>query len=366
MPDTKKISVVVTGLVRNKELFSRSLDSLRGLAGVGDIVLSTWDTEAQENATILAEFQHKQGLKIIAVPEPDKWSGNLLSQMKSLYVGLNQVPADSYVLKTRTDVYIEPEALRHAFEKDLALTPAQNFSQVRHPFNEKVCVWGVEATSPFYIHDLFFFGRHADISKLVNMDIRYDLLYQMSKEKIHIRRFLHPFLHEFPIFEKFLHIEHVLGNTDKFPVEYRYAVLEKLLEDEAYILIMALYFRVVGTYFTNDWGKENVFTWSNIPDQIEFQPGMTLSDLLLGNRQYLALMLRGDSLFSAMNTLSFGICPVGERFVAALHQLDELDDLRDAGKHLDLSDFISRALSYGEEALALVRNTYGSEPSEHD
>ena len=72
MPDTKKISVVVTGLVRNKELFSRSLDSLRGLAGVGDIVLSTWDTEAQENVSLLAEFQHKHDLNIIAVPEPDK------------------------------------------------------------------------------------------------------------------------------------------------------------------------------------------------------------------------------------------------------------------------------------------------------
>ena len=108
--------------------------------------------------------------------------------------------------------------VRHVFEKDLALTPAQNFSQVRHPFNEKVCVWGVEATSPFYIHDLFFFGRHADISKLVNMDIRYDLLYQMSKEKIHIRRFLHPFLHEFPIFENARSIAHkhhpyTTGNT---------------------------------------------------------------------------------------------------------------------------------------------------------
>ena len=142
-----------------------------------------------------------------------------------------------------------------------------------------------------------------------------------------------------------------MGNTDKFPVEYRYAVLEKLLEDEAYILIMALYFRLVGTYFTNDWGKENVFTWRDIPDQIEFQPGMTLSELLLGNRQYLALMLRGDSLFSAMNNLSFGICPVGERFVAALRQLDELDDLRDAGKHLDTSNFISRASPTGKRLL---------------
>ena len=366
MNNTKKVFVVVTGLVRDPQLFSRSLSSLRSLSAVSEIILSTWDTEVQENASILSEFQHKHGITIIANPEPDKWNGNLLSQMKSLYAGLNHVPEGSYVLKTRTDVCIEPDALRYVFEKDLTLKPSQNFSQIRHPFDEKVCVWGVEATSPFYIHDLFFFGRHADISRLVNMDIRYDVLYELSKEKIHIRRFLHPFLHEFPIFEKFLHIEHVLGNTDKFPVEYRYAVLERLLADEDYIFLMALYYKVVGTYFTNDWGTENVFEWRDIPDQIEFQPGMTLTDLLLGNRQYLALMLRGDSLFEAMNTLSFGICPVGERFAAALRHLEELEDLRDAGKHLNLSNFISRALSYGEQALALVRDTYGSQPSLDD
>jgi len=361
MAEPKKVSVVVTGLVRDPALFSKSLDSLRSLSEVGDIVLSTWDTEAQKNATLLAEYQHKYDLGVVAVPEPDKWSGNLLSQMKSLYVGLNQVQPSTHVLKTRTDVFIEPEALCHVFEKDLSLTPSQNFASVRHPFEEKVCVWGVEATSPFYIHDLFFFGRHPDVSKLVNMDIRYDVLYQMSKEKIHIRRFLHPFIHEFPFFEKFLHIEHVLGNTDKFPVEYRYAVLERLLEDEAYIRLMALYFKVVETYFTNDWGQENVFTWRDVPDQIEFQPGMTLSDLYLSHRSYLALMLRGDSLFDAMNTLSFGICPIGERFVAALHQLDELDDIRDAGRDLDFDAFISRALSYGDEALEVVKNAYAAE-----
>jgi hypothetical protein len=106
MPDTKKVSVVVTGLVRDPELFSRSLDSLRSLAGVGDIILSTWDTEARKNASLLAEFQHKHDLKIIAVPEPDKWSGNLLSQMKSLYAGLN--PERTFTLSPRRfDMFLQ-------------------------------------------------------------------------------------------------------------------------------------------------------------------------------------------------------------------------------------------------------------------
>ena len=360
MTNAKTVSVVVTGLIQDPEVFSKSLESFENLAEVENIVFSTWDTEARENATLLAELRYKYDLNVVAVTEPDKWNGNLLSQMKSLYVGLKHVPVDSYVLKTRTDVYIEPDALRHVFRKDLTLTPPDNFKWVRHPFDEKVCVWGVEATSPFYIHDLFFFGRHTDISKLVNMDIRYDVLYEMSKEKIHIRRFLHPFLHEFPLFEKFLHIEHVLGNTDKFPVEYRYAVLERLLEDNVYIFVMALYFRVAGTYYTNDWGMKEVFNWRDVPDQIDFKPGMTLTELLLGNRNYLALMLSDDTLFDAMHTLSFGICPIGERFVAALRQLDELEDLREAGEDLDFEAFISRALSYGEQALSIVRDDYGS------
>jgi len=366
MPNPKNVSVIVTGLVRDPVLFTRTLESLTSMAEVQQIILSTWDTEASENVTLLAEFQHRYGLKVVAVPEPDKWSGNLLSQMKSLYVGLNQVDTDSYVLKTRTDVFIEPDALRHQFDNDLSLSPPANFGSVRHPFGEKVCIWGVEATSPFYIHDLFFFGRRADVSKLVNMDIRYDVLYQMSKEKIHIRRFLHSFLHEFPLFEKFLHIEHVMGNTDKFPVEYRYAVLEKLLEDETYILLMALYYRVAGTYFTNDWGVEDVFSWRDVPDQIEFKPGMTLTELLLSHRNYLALMLRGDGLFDAMNNLSFGICPVGERFVDALRKLDELDDIRAADHLVDFGSFIDRALSYGDQALAVVRSTYAQQDTLSD
>ena len=358
MNDDRRVSVVVTGLLRDPEFFSRSLDQFTSMRQIEEIILSTWEKEASDQSSLLSEYAHRHGLIVAAVPEPAEWSGHLLSQMVSLYVGLGRIKKENYVLKTRTDVFIEPDALANAFTKDLTLNLPENFQKVRSPFDEKICVWGVELTSPFYIHDLFYFGRHADISRLVNMDIRYDILYEMSKEKIHIRRFLHPFINEFPIFEKFLHVEHVLGNTQEFPNDYRYYVLENLLEDEVYILILALYYRVVGHYYTNEWGQKNVFTWRDVPDQVEYFPGKTFSELLLGDREKKALMIRGDSLFDAINERSYGPCPIGDRFDAAFDYIDSLDDIRKAGLEYDFDAFIERALNIGSSAVDKLKQDF--------
>ena len=148
MGDGLRVSVITTGLVRDPTLFSRSLDRFTALEHVDEIILATWETEAKENAALLAEYSHRYGLIVAAVPEPAQWTGNLLSQMVSLYVGLGHAKKDNYVLKTRTDVYIELDALAHVFSKDLTITVPQNFNQVRPPFDEKVCVWGLEATVP--------------------------------------------------------------------------------------------------------------------------------------------------------------------------------------------------------------------------
>jgi hypothetical protein len=358
MNDDRKVSIVFTGLITDPDLFARSLDQFTSIKQVNEIILATWDKEASEKKSILSEYAHRYGLIVVAVPEPVEWSGNLLSQMLSLYIGLRQSNKNNYVLKTRTDVFIEKEPLTNVFEKDLTLALPTNYQRIRSPFDEKICVWGIELTSPFYIHDLFYFGRHADIARLVNMDIRYDILYEMSKEKIHIRRFIHPFIHEFPIFEKFLHVEHVIGNTQEFPNEYRYYVLEELLKDEVYILILALYYQVVGHYYTNEWGQKDVFSWRDVPDQVEFYPGKTFSDLLLGNSKLKALLLRGDTLFKMIKERSYGSCPIGKRFDAAFNYIDDLEDIRKVGQEYNFDEFIERVLNIGSSALAKVKRDF--------
>ncbi|MEE2746302.1 MAG: hypothetical protein VX617_05415 [Pseudomonadota bacterium] len=355
MANIKRVSVIVTGLLRNPDIFIKSLDEFKNLEQIDEIIFVTWKSEAAKHSSLLSNCSDRFDLMVAAVPEPQEWSGNLLGQMLALYVGLGRAKKDNYILKTRTDVYLESNALRFACQKDLSIALPSNFSSLRSPFDEKICIWGVEATVPFYFHDLFFFGCHSDISRLVNMDIRYDILYKMTKQKIHIRRFLHPFIYEFPIFEQFLHVEHVLGNTEEFPSNYRYYVLEKLLEDDLYILILALYYRVAGLFYTNDWGVKDVFSWKDVPEQVEFEPGQTLSQLLMGNNHLKALLLRGDSLFEGIANRSYGQCPVGIRFNSALDYLDGLTDIRRAGLEYNFDIFIERVLSIGDSALAKLK-----------
>jgi len=354
------VSVVVTGLVRDEDLFSRSLDSLTGIREVKEVILATWEEEAADNAATLAGLAHRFDLNVLAVPEPPQWSGNLLSQMLALYVGTNHAACRN-ILKTRTDVFIEPDALKHVFAKDRAISLPENMTAGAPVFGEKVCVWGVESTSPFYMHDLFFFASKPDMLKLVNMDVRYDFLYNMTKEKVHIRRFIHPFIHEFPILEKFLHVAHVLGATVEFPNDYRYAVLEKMLGEQLYVLILALYYRLVAAYFTNDWGQDDVFEWKDVPDQVTFTPGGTLEDAFFAHPDYKALLAKGDFLFRSVTTGDFADDELGQRFAKANAELDALTDLRTAGLAHDFDGFIQRAMNYGQEALELVRETYGKE-----
>ena len=166
---------------------------------------------------------------------------------------------------------------------------------------------------------------------------------------------MHPFIHEFPIFEKFLYVGHVLGSTHEFPNDYRYNVLEELLKDDYYILILALYYKLIGYFFSNDWGSNTVFRWNNIPDQVVFNDGMTMSELLLGNRDLKALLLRGNSLFQGITKRSYGSCPIGKKFDNALDYLENLKDIRNAGLENGVDDFINRTISTGENALRNMR-----------
>jgi len=345
------VSVIFTGKLGDKDIFYRSLSELRGLDCVSQIVFSTWEAEAKESFDFLSKMGSQFDLVVTAAPEPQGWSGNMLSQMISLALGLRQVPEGNRVLKTRPDVFIEPAALTYVISKDGMLNLPDNFAPTSGIFDQKIWVWGVEATVPFYIHDLFFLATKRDMAKLINMDIRYDVLYQMSKEKIHIRRFLHPFINEFPIFERFLNIENVLGATDQFPNEYRYLVLEQLLEDDRYVRILALYYQIVRHYFSNDWGDGEVFQWRDQPEQVEFDAEMTVSEMLLGNTQLKAILPARDIYFQKITDGDYKSCAIGRRFEKAQEYLADLDDIRDACLEGDFDAFMTFAIDAGRNAL---------------
>ena len=352
------VSIIFTGLVRDKAMFLRSLDAFRAIEDVHEIILSTWDKEASNNLDFLTETRRQYDLTVSAVPEPQSWSGNMLSQMVALQMGLRRVPEGNRVLKTRTDVFVEPDAFAHVLAQDPGLEFPENFARADHVFEQRVWVWGAEATSPFYIHDLFFFGHKRDIAKLMNMDIRYDVLYQMSKERIHIRRFAHPFLSDFPIFEMFLNVENVLGAPHKFPNEYRYSVLRRLLEHETYVQILALYYRIMSLYFSNDWGGGPVFAWRDSPEQISFDADQSISEFLLSRPMLKALMPLGDTDFRSVSGGNYKSCRIGKRFDSARTYLDDLTDIRDACLDADFDAFLEYALAASEAAMEEVKDLF--------
>ncbi len=355
----QKISVIVTGQVRDEEIFVRSLAAFKSMAAVERVVLATWRTEADAHAQFLNRMTYEYGLGVVTATEPPQWSGNLLSQMVALYMGLGAVDPAHRVLKTRTDVFIEPAAIESMTSRDLAIRPPANFPGMAGILEEKICVWGIEATSPFYIHDLFFLARHADMAKLVNMDVRYDLLYHMSREKIHIRRFLHPFLHAFPAFEKFLHASHILGLTPEFPGPYRQFVLERMLENQVYVKILALYYLIMASCFTCDWGPGDIFEWRDIPPLKNFTPGDRLEDFLSVGEGEKTIMPAGDIFFQTITERAAASSPLGDRFSRALDDLEGLDDLGNACLEEDFAAFLEEALDVGSQASEKLRDASG-------
>ena len=70
MNDDRRVSVVVTGMLRDPELFSRSLDQFTSMRQIEEIILSTWEKEASDQSLLLSEYAHRHGLIVAAVPEP--------------------------------------------------------------------------------------------------------------------------------------------------------------------------------------------------------------------------------------------------------------------------------------------------------
>ena len=128
------VSIIFTGLIRDKAMFLRSLDAFRGVEEVHEIILSTWDKEARDCLEFLSKIERQFDLTVSAVPEPQSWSGNMLSQMVALQMGLRRVPEGNRVLKTRTDVFVEPDALGHILAQDPGLDFPKNFARGIHNY----------------------------------------------------------------------------------------------------------------------------------------------------------------------------------------------------------------------------------------
>ncbi len=206
----KPADILFTGLIRTPEMFKQTvadLEDLRKEGLVNQILLSTWFGEVEKYPDI-QEFLNKHNVKVIRSEEP-KPRGTLRSstiwcQMKALEAGLSHVEKDKFVLKTRTDVYMNPEFLRKLFKEKENLLKITKSLPKGNIFRYKIWIFYYEIKTPFHMGEECFFGQRDDLKNLINYEESYDKDYQIGGGISHIRRYVHPFLKVYPIFETYL------------------------------------------------------------------------------------------------------------------------------------------------------------------
>lgn len=279
----KPIDVIFTGLIRDYETFNRSLNDCALLQKKGlvrNIILSTWKGEPAKHPTMLPSIIEK-GVLVIESDEPPVNKNSpyyrgrdfIWHQMKALEVGLKIIEEGTFVLKTRSDVYLDRkfvEKLAQQKEKLLTIKKPLPHGNI---FKYKVWVPWFELTKPFFMADESFFGFKEDLEKLYNYNTDYFEKYDLGPDVHHVMRYIDPFLEKYPIFYNSMNKynkDRSLKNFIKrnFPKLYeklkRYSYLKKAseksrfntlsqrMEKQEFINLLAAYYYVLYSHFYID------------------------------------------------------------------------------------------------------------------
>lgn len=289
-----KINILFTGLIREPEKFRKSLQDFIAMRSEGiikDIYFSTWFGEVEKSPEF-NNFLKQNKVKIIKNKEPSPRgtfeSPTIWCQMKALEEGLKKIDKNSFVLKTRTDVYINSKFLRKLFTQKETLLKIEKSLPKGNIFKHKVWIFYYELKTPFFMGEECFFGHKDDLKLLVNYENYIEEKYKVGGGISHIRRYIHPFIKDYKIFETFLEKyskdsalkslverEKIMLKSDLyrkyFPHKYglraflrrfrvlrnfnkwnKYKVLKNNLEKEDYIRLLAAYYSILYSHFYVD------------------------------------------------------------------------------------------------------------------
>ena len=272
-----KVNIVLTGLIRKPEIIKRSINDfikLRKKGLVKEIILSTWDYEIEKNKEIVS-FLEKNKVEVIGNKEPkERGFGNINCQMKALESGLARVDKNSFILKTRTDIYIDPIFLENLFQNKEKILKIKLNLPNGNIFKYKIWTLYFEITKPFYLSDETYFGYYGDHQKLINYQ-PYRNTYDLQSGTIHMQRWIEPFLDKYPIFKDFLENHPSVGYPrenlfyrsikkiakknrltfkllNSITLNNRFRFLKKRLREQRYINVLAAYYSILYSHFHID------------------------------------------------------------------------------------------------------------------
>ena len=249
------------GLIRSAAQLGSILDLYKPLQDEGTIDrfrLVTWTDQVDRHSGLRKKLD-EHGIELIELPPiPVKSHGNIIQQMRQFYHGLLRLDRDAYVLKTRTDLVIEPDFIRtlarHKKYHEKVTTP-------HRVFQRKIGVPYFEVSKPFYISDECFAGHVDDLWQLYNLDSSYDHQYaDIGVGITHIRRFIQPFLKQYPLLEDYLNVAGYCGWRKGCE---RFSYLQHCLRSDLYIAFLAVYYTVLDSHFIVDL--------RTTPNQIQFR-----------------------------------------------------------------------------------------------
>jgi len=271
--EKSKVNILFCGLIRELDLFKRNLEDfnlLRKKGLIDKIYFSTWDYEIDKQG--VRELLNKNNIILIESKEPEDRGGwaNIWCQMKSLEEGLKKIPENSFVLKTRTELRINPDFLEKLFGEKETLLKITKPLPKGNIFKHKIWVPWFEITRPFFMADECFFGLCSDLKLLYNYNTFYEKECNIGPDIHHIMRFINPFLKDYPVLESsikqygeerplknFVHKRYKLfyENLQKYNFlrklseTSRFSRLKNRLKDDKFMEVLAVYYSILYSHF---------------------------------------------------------------------------------------------------------------------
>ncbi len=171
--DTKMVYAIMCGELRMEFEFFTSLSylcELRKKGEINGIILSTWKGEI-EKIPSLRKSLFALDIHIVET-EPFDSTGyfdlGYVRQVTQLREALKRIPANSFVLKCRTD-YCHWDLLKMKDVSTQIEVPVQSHGDFSIDFKYKISVLRAPICEPFMFHDISFVGLKEDLQKIVTI-----------------------------------------------------------------------------------------------------------------------------------------------------------------------------------------------------
>ena len=237
----KTIYILLTGQIKIPNLFDKIIEQYLNLLNTHNIkiLLCTWSTEL--NKLKSSKYKNKIISKIYG-PLKDNGDGNIIAQA-SLYRNgikyIKEIEEDDFenvfILKSRPDVLIKKEFLKEIFNMDLKI-------KIKDPILKyKIWTGWAHATKPFYLEDAYFYSNYYTMSELQYFDEDIFKRKNIGQGISHIRRFIIPFLYEYPILIDYItNKNNLTENLHKSKID---------LTDKYQFELFSTYYKILNEYF---------------------------------------------------------------------------------------------------------------------